>query len=403
MVMGSRINAECFLVEPEDNVLSGGQQSGSAAIPTVCQVLHSLGVGGAEVLAARMARRLCHDHRFVFVCLDELGVLGEQLQDEGFPIFTLHRESGFDWRCSQRLAGILQRERVDLIHSHQYAPFFYAALSRFISSHPPVLFTEHGRDYPDRPRPKRIIANRLLLRNNDHAVGVGVAVRQALIDIEKLPPDRVSVIYNGIHLGPYEAETSTEHRLATRSSIGIAPEDFMIVQVARLDYLKDHATAIRALAELVRIQPKCKLVLVGEGPQGKSIRQMVKELSLECHVWMLGLRNDVPQLLRAADLMVLTSISEGIPLTLIEGMAAGLPVVSTRVGGVGEVVEDGRTGLLSAAGDHMALARSITRFAENLDLRCSVGNLGRERAFSLFSENRMHDQYSTLYKKIIKN
>jgi len=145
---------------------------------TNCQLLHGLRVGGAEVLAARLARRFRDEFRFVFVCLDELGTLGEELRVEGFTVHVLERRPGVDWRCVFRLASILRRERVDLVHAHQYTPFFYGAMARLLFRPPPVLFTEHGRWYPDYPRPKRILANRLLLDRRDRVIGVGESVRE---------------------------------------------------------------------------------------------------------------------------------------------------------------------------------------------------------------------------------
>src|SRR5262245_8575852 len=93
---------------------------------TICQLLHTLNVGGAEVLAARLARQLRDKYRFIFMCLDELGTLGQQLREEGFPVFVLERRPGVDWRCVPRLAKLLRRENVDLVQAHQYTPFFYA-------------------------------------------------------------------------------------------------------------------------------------------------------------------------------------------------------------------------------------------------------------------------------------
>src|SRR5262245_23289543 len=286
------------------------------ARPTVCQVLHALRVGGAEVLAARLARRLRNDYRFLFVCLDELGTLGEELRGEGFPVHVLGRRPGLDLRTMLSLAGLFRRERVDVIQAHQYTPFFYSATARWLGRRVPVLFTEHGRHFPDYPRRKRMLANRLLLGRRDRVVGVGQAVRRALVANEGLPEDRVGLVYNGIDLAPYA--NGDHDRRAVRQELGVGDADLAIMQVARLDYLKDHATAVRTMARVARQRPDARLVLVGEGPEGSKIRDQVRQLGLEKHVLFLGLRSDVPRLLAAADLFLLTSISEGIPLTVIE-------------------------------------------------------------------------------------
>jgi glycosyltransferase involved in cell wall biosynthesis len=367
---------------------------------TVCQVLHSLQVGGAEVLAARLARGLRGACRFVFACLDELGTLGEELRAEGFPVEVLGRQSGVDWRCAWRLARLLRRERVDLVHAHQYTPFFYALLARLLYRRPPVLFMEHGRHQPDYRRPKRVLANRLLLERRDRVVGVGQAVRQALIDHEGIPAPRVRVIYNGIDT----AGLANGHhdRAAVRRELGAGPGDFVILLVARLDYLKDHATAVRTVARVARQRPDVRLVLVGEGPERAKIEELVGRHQLAANVRFLGLRKDVGRLLKGADLFLLTSVSEGIPLTVIEAMAAGLPVVATRVGGLSEVVEDGETGRLAPSGDDAALADAVLRLAGDPELRRRMGRRGQERARGVFSEGQMHARYLELYREMLR-
>ena len=173
---------------------------------TVCQLLHSMNVGGAEVLAARLVRRLCGSFRFVFACLDEVGPLGEELRDDGFLIALLGRKPGLDWGCPIRLARLLREERVDIVHAHQYGPFFYGLTTRLLGLRRPILFTEHGRHQPDFPRPKRMLVNRLLLSRQDRVVGVGASVRQALVANEGIPARRIKVLYNGIDVDAFAAQ-----------------------------------------------------------------------------------------------------------------------------------------------------------------------------------------------------
>jgi glycosyltransferase involved in cell wall biosynthesis len=225
---------------------------------------------------------------------------------------------------------------------------------------------------------------------------VGEAVREALIVNDGFPPDRVEVVYNGIDLTPFEARP--EDRPAIRRSIGLGPEDFVVIQVARLDPIKDHATALHAFRDLARRRPDARLVIVGEGPQLGAIQARLRELEIGGGVRLLGLRSDVARLLSAADVSLLTSLSEGIPLTIIEAMAAGLPVVATRVGGVGEVVEDGVHGFLADPGDAAALAGHLLRLAADPALRAELGRRGRDRAFAIFAEDRMVDRYVDLYR-----
>lgn len=386
------------------SMLTGGAshaavRNGNTALPTACHILHSLNVGGAEMLAAQLARKLRDSYRCVFACLDELGTLGAELRADGFQVEVLGRRPGVDWLCVYRLARLICRERIDLLHAHQYTPFFYSMMARFVAKKAPVLFTEHGRHFPDYPRRKRMLVNRLLLGRRDRVVGVGQAVRQALIANEGIPARRVSVIYNGIDARAFS--NNAGERASVRQKMGVGPNDFLIVQVARLDYLKDHATAIRALARVKAKNAATRLVLIGEGPERDKIEAEMHRLDLAEHVRFLGLRQDVARCLSAADLFLLTSISEGIPLTVIEAMSAGLPVVATRVGGVPEVVEEGRTGMLADAGDDADLADCILRLAGDVDRRRSMGERGAERARRLFSQSRMHADYSELYREML--
>jgi glycosyltransferase involved in cell wall biosynthesis len=352
------------------------------------------------VLAARLARQLRDDFRFVFACLDELGELGQELREEGFPVWVLGRRPGVDGRCVWRLARLLRRERVDLLQPHQYTPFFYTIAARLFYRRPAVLFTEHGRHQPDYPRRKRIVANRLLLERRDRVVGVGEAVRQALVVNEGIPAGRVQVIYNGVDLSAFR--NGYHDYPAIRRELGAGAGDPVLIQVARLDYLKDHATAIRTMERVVRQRPDARLILVGEGPERGKIEDLVRAKGLEANVRLLGLRTDVGRLLSAADLFLLTSVSEGIPVTVLEAMAAGLPVVATRVGGMTEVVEDGQTGLLAPAGDAAALADAILRLANDPALGRRLGMAGRERVQDSFSEGQMHAQYRRLYEEMTR-
>ncbi len=367
-------------------------------LPTVCQVLHSLEVGGAEVLAARLARRLSDRYRFVFACLDDLGPLGQELREEGFSVEVLERRPGLDPGCMRRLAKLWRREDVQLVHAHQYTPFFYAMAGRAWHGQPPIIFTEHGRWFPDHPRRKRILFNRIMLRRTDRVVGVGRAVRQALIDNEGIPAGRVEVIYNGVDVESFDRQALD--REAVRGELGLESDDLAIIQVARLDHLKDHATAIRTIQRVAERNENVRLILVGEGPELEKIESEIRDRGAEPFVRLLGLRHDVDRLLAAADLFLLTSISEGIPVTLIEAMMAGLPVVSTEVGGVAEVVQPDRTGLLAPSGDDAALADAILRLADDAPLRQQMGRHGRCRAEEVFSEQQMHAAYAACYEEM---
>jgi glycosyltransferase involved in cell wall biosynthesis len=367
----------------------------------ILQVLHTLNVGGAEVLAARLARRMRDRFHFVFACLDELGTLGQELRDERFVVEVLGRRAGIDLGCVRQLARVAEKHQAEVIHAHQYTPFFYSRAPGWLGRRPSVLFTEHGRDFPDVPNRKRRIFNRLFLRSIDRVVAVGEAVKRALIVNEGIPTQRIEVIYNGVRLEDFSTDAAL--RREVRGELGIGATDPVAIQVARLDYLKDHSTALRTAQRIRNKLPDFKLLLVGEGPERAKIEQEIMERQLGATVRLLGLRSDVRQLLASADMFLLTSISEGIPVTFIEAMGAGLPVVSTAVGGVEEVVVPGETGLLAPAGDDEQLANSVLQLFEEPAKAHAMGKMGSERARQLFSERQMHEGYAAVYEQLAES
>ncbi len=368
--------------------------------PTVCHVIHALGVGGAEVLVNQMVRELAGDYRCIVAVLDDVGEIGTQLQNDGFIVEHLHRGEGIDRACASRLNDLVLRENVSLLHAHQYTPFFQAMLSRGLFGSTPVLFTEHGRHVPDLPSMKRSIVNRMLLRKQDRMVGCGGSVQQALIDNEGLPRHRVERVYNGVDLDDL-ASAPAEARHAIRSEFRFSTDDFVVVQVARLHELKDHQTALRAINHARQSCPQIRLLIVGDGEERSAIEQTIQELQLQEHVLLTGSRSDVSHLLAASDAFLLTSISEGIPLTVIEAMAAELPVVSTAVGGLPEMIDDGVSGYLCDARDHEDLAARLIHLANHPNERQELATAGNITARSRFSLEHMLTTYSTIYSEMI--
>ncbi|MFP4144716.1 MAG: glycosyltransferase [Phycisphaeraceae bacterium] len=368
--------------------------------PTIAHVLHRLDRAGAEVLVAELARKLGDQYRFVFLCLDGLGPLAEELADEGFTTIDLRRRPGVDTRLVRRVARLIRTEKVDLLHAHQYSPFFYAAAGRSLSGlrgSPPLLFTEHGRHRGDRRRTRRVWANRALLRSGDHVTAVAGWVRQALIDHEGLAPWRVQVVPNGIDPARF---TSCDFALG-RAALGLPEAAKVILHVGRFAPVKDHATALRAFSLVALQQPDAHLALVGDGPLRPQIERDIDHLGLAGRVHLLGLRSDVPRLLAGANVVQLSSTSEGMPVTVLEAMAAGKPVAATAVGGTLELVEHGTTGLLSPARQPAALASHLLRLLREPDLARAMGQAGRARLLAEFTQQRMHASYQQLYQRQI--
>ena len=371
--------------------------------PTIAHVLHRLDIAGAEVLAAELARRLSRQFRFVFICLDGGGPLAEQLSGEGFDVITFKRQPGLDVRLIRSLRSSITDHAIDLIHAHQYTPFFYTAAARLLRlgpAHPPIIFTEHGRHYPDQRKTRRVFANRLLLRCHDRVTAVGRFVKQALVNNEAIAAGRIDVIYNGVDPSRFRSGDS-EQRAAVRQSLGIEPDAPLVLQVARFHPVKDHATAVRSFARVTSTNAPAHLLLAGDGATRSDIEQLTNSLGLTSRVHFLGVRTDIPHLMAAADVFLLSSESEGLCVTLLEAMAAALPIVATAVGGNGEVVVDGQTGLLSPRGCDEALATNLTAMLSDPQRSRQMGRAGSDRLLAHFTQQKMHSAYADLYQTML--
>jgi glycosyltransferase involved in cell wall biosynthesis len=340
------------------------------------------------------------DFRCIVAVLDEIGEIGMRLLEDGFIVEHLHRQPGIDRSCATRLRQFADREGAEILHAHQCTPFFQAMLSRGLTGRRPVVFTEHGRHFPDTPSRKRAIVNRLLLKRCDRLFGCGAAVRQALIDNEGLPESRVEVIYNGVDLKALSKPTPGA-RERIRAEFGYSAKDFVAVQVARLHELKDHQTALKAVDEARHKIPGLRLLLAGDGDQRSAIEQTIRERGLEQTVTLAGTRKDIADLLSASDVFLLSSISEGIPLTVIEAMAARRPVVSTAVGGLPELIEHGVSGMLAPSGDASSLAASLVQLYQNADRRNQMAEVAAARAQEKFSLQGMLNSYRDVYYDVL--
>lgn len=373
-------------------------------LPTIAHLLHRLDVAGAELLAVELAEALGSRYRFVFVCLDGGGAMVQKLRQQGATVHELCRRPGIDFALSRSLGRLLVQEQVQAVHAHQYTPFFYAALARMLPSaggfRGRILFTEHGRHYPDRRKLSHLLVNRLLLRRGDAVTAVGEFVKRSLVRCEGIPEGRIQVIRNAPPTRLPGAATA-EDRQAVRGELGLRMEQPVVLQVARFHPVKDHGTAIRAFAQVSRQLPEAALLLAGDGVLRAQSESLVAELGLGGCVRFLGVRPDVPRLLAAADVFLLSSLSEGISLTLLEAMQAAVPIVATDVGGNAEVVLHGQTGLLSPRQDADALAANLLTLLRDAGLRERLGAAGRAHLEVRFSRKKMIADYDGLYASLV--
>jgi glycosyltransferase involved in cell wall biosynthesis len=377
--------------------------TGSVDRPVVLHLLHTLQRGGAEVLVRDLVSDLSESFEFVVVSLDEAGPIAEELSARGVAVHTLGRRPGLDWRCGWRLARLARRYGARVIHAHQYTPLFYATMARMVCGRTlRLLFTEHGRHYPDERRFKRVLANRLLInRRVDCFTAVGQFVRQALIENEAMPASRIQVVYNGVDTArSLNRPDNGAARARLCGQLKLPVDTPLIMQVAGLRSVKDHQTAVAALRRLHDQGCRAHLVLVGDGSMRNQIVAAAGRCGVHSAVHLLGWRDDVDQLWQAVDVGLLTSLSEGISVAILEAMLAGKPVVATDVGGNGELIQHGVTGLLAPRGHVKTVAEALHQLLDSPSLRARLGSAGRRRAIDQFSQSAMHQAYRRIYREM---
>jgi glycosyltransferase involved in cell wall biosynthesis len=350
----------------------------------------SLNPGGTERLILELVARLHHEIPMAVCCLDQAGAWAPELGARGVAVTTAGRRPGFRTGPAWAVAAAARRHAATVIHAHHYSPFVYSCIAQ-IRGRIPVVFTEHGRLSDAGPSAKRKLANRLLRNVPARVFAVSSELGEHLVD-EGFLRQQVGVIYNGIDPGP---AASPDSRARLRAQLAVSEDTFVIGTVARLDKVKDLGTLLHAIALVAREQA-VRLIVIGEGAERRALEDEVETLGLSRSVHFLGARADAREWLWACDAYANSSISEGISLTILEAMAAGLPIAATRVGGTPEVVDE-TCGRLVPARNPAALGAALLEFARSPSLRGSLGRNARKRLEARFAIDRMVSEYRDVY------
>jgi L-malate glycosyltransferase len=358
-------------------------------------VLHVMNVAGAEVLVAETIRRLGARIDPVIFCIDEVGALGHRMREEGVDVIAFDRRPGLDLRVAWRMAAEIRARELDVVHAHQYTPFFYGSIAARLSHvRPRVIFTEHGRHFPDVVSPKRWIVNRMVFdRLADNVNAVCEFSARALRDKDGFVHRAIEVIPNGVDLPRY----APVDRDKTRAALGLDQTRRYVATIARFHPVKDHRTLLTAFAEVARVRADVDLLLVGDGPLRSDLERQSADLDIADRVRFLGVRDDVANILRAIDVFALTSVSEAASITLLEAMASELPVVVTAVGGNPEIVRDGIDGFLVPRRSSAGVAKALLRILGDRSMAAAMGHAGAERVRAKFSLDAAISRYHTLY------
>ena len=355
---------------------------------SIAHVGDSMEMGGAEKLTATLCRlQRDRGHTASVHCLYRLGVLGEELRAEGFEVI-LHHPSSF-FHLMRSLYTAFRRSPPDVVHCHNATAAIFAALPARLAGVKTVIVTRHGLVKPPYQL-RRELKFALASRWCDWIVGVCEGTRTNLLAAPFAARDRIIHIYNGA--------LPADIRAVPRPKSG-----FTLLDVGRLAPLKDHATLLRALALTRMHHPNVQLWIVGDGPLEFSLRKLSDELGLNECVTFFGEQADVSPFLLAADLFVSSSVTEGLPVSLLEAMSVGLPALVTDVGGMGEIARLSGAVTLVASSDPEGMAEALCNAVARRQELPKMGQLATYCYEQYFRPERMFDDYMSLYNRCISH
>ena len=361
---------------------------------SITMVTLNLQVGGLERVVVDMTLALAEQgHKLSVIALRGGGPLEEPLKNAGVELQLLNCGDGLRVAYLQKLATALARLAPDLVHSHGEAALFYCGAQRLLSSvgiyrgfaH---VHSRHG--YED-VSTKGIWRNRIGHAGCDQVVCVSQDLANHCRDNERVPDSKLHTVINGVNLKPYRA-------LADLTFVEGKP---VIGHVARLAEVKNQTLLLRAFAVVVKQMPAAQLSVVGDGPERAALTKLSAELGIENSVTFHGETSDVPNKLRETHIFCLSSDSEGTPVSVIEALAAGRPVVATSVGGLPALVSED-AGVLSPAGDAQALGTALLKVYANKESYLSYQAGARNAPAGQHDAEAMLESYLEIYAKALK-
>lgn len=384
-------------------VLAEQDELAPAARPIrVLQLITSLDRGGAE---NHLLALLTHADRQAFeietaVLVGE-GELVPVFRQAGIPVHLLHAGSRLDPRALNRLVAILREGNFDILHSHLFRADIYAglAVARLGERRPLLVSTRHNDDRFFL-NPFVGIVHYVVSARQDLIIAISDHIARFTVARGVRHPARVRRVYHGIE-PPLERALEREGQ-RIRRELGIDSDAFLVGNVGRLAPQKGQRHLIAAMPLLLERVPGAHAIIAGGGDLEDYFRDLARELGVADRVHVLGPRRDVPALMHAMDVFAMPSIWEGFGLVLLEAMAAGRPIVASRVATIPEVVADGETGVLVPAGDPLALADALADLARQPALAQRMGAAGRERLRRSFSIEKMVGDTELLYRELVE-
>jgi glycosyltransferase involved in cell wall biosynthesis len=366
----------------------------------IVQFVNNLDMGGLERMVLDLAQcQVAEGHETAIYCLTHPGRLAAEAESSGIKVHSFGKAAGASPGTAWRIARQLRIDRPDVLHSHNHLVHHYGVAAGLLAGVPVLVNTRHGSERlmgssqtgsfvtTDPVDRRSDLIYRATLPFVDCVVLISEATRRFYVQHRGVPASKARVILNGAHLEKFLLSPAHPGAASPRIRFGTA---------ARLVPVKDHFTLLRAFASVVREIPHAELAIAGDGVLREELETFTRKLNLTDRVTYTGALPDTPKFLSELDIFVLSSLSEGMPISLLEAMAAGLPIVSTRAGGVDEVAIEGQNAFFAEPADVEGLAHAMIGMASRSDL-AEMGAVGRERVKTGYRSEQSWAEYHKLF------
>ena len=359
---------------------------------TIVQCVNNLDLGGVEQLVLSLARELqARELGVAICCIENAGKLADQAESAGIRVLALEAQKQGKIPALREYLHFLKHQHPIVIHSHNFKPFYYSALATMLGASDGHIHSRHGSLLS---RHRAVWRYRLLRQWVDTWVTVSADRQTELAERTGLPLTAIHVLANGVDTLRF---CPPPDKTMIRRQMGLPENAPAIIAVARLAPEKDLTTLLQAFRLVRQKLPTAELWLAGDGSERAHLERTSNELELSDHTRFLGVRDDVQRLLQAADVCALSSLSEGLSISLIEAAACGVPIVATDVGGNREVVNPPHGGRLVPVGNPEALACALLTILQNHELSAEMGRAARRHTEKNFGVMQMTDAYIKLY------
>lgn len=362
-------------------------------------VMLRLDAGGSERVVLELARNIDKALFDIYLVYFSQGQLYDDFRPVCAKLFHVQRRGGYDLAAMLRIGHIIKKYSIDVVNAHHYAPFFYSYLGSMMSISCRFYLTVHSvPEIMNMSNMHRLLCNLLCYRANG-IIGISSDISLSMRKAFPSHSEKVVCIPNAVNV---ELFSTPVDRTVVRRDLSISTSEIVIGMIGNFHKVKNHLCLIRAFDALCKKYPNLRLVLVGRGfsefPETSEVnmKALINDFKLEDRIIFTGYRNDIPRLLKAFDIFSLPSFSEGLPVAILEAMAARIPVVGSDVRGIRELISPENTGLLFPVNDHISLAGQLERLITDVELRERL----REKAFDFVSQNHGMRQWISRYQDL---